>query len=65
MIKPKRIFIDTSAWIELILKGEMYHRQVTDYFLAADKSGAKFYTGDYEVYEAWTRLITNHSFSSS
>lgn len=65
MIRSKRIFIDTSAWIEIILKGEIYHRQVADYFLAANKKGAKFFTCDYVLDEAWTRLITNHSFLSA
>lgn len=60
-----RIFIDTSAWIEIILKNEIYHKQMAGYFLTANKKGAKFFTCDYVLDEAWTRLITNHSFLSA
>lgn len=61
----KRIFVDASAWIEIILKGEKFTKQVTDYFFYQLKAGSKFFTNDYVLDEAWTRLITQQSFSSA
>lgn len=65
MTNPKRIFIDTSAWIELILRGERYHKEVSTYFLDSLKEGAKFITSDYVLDESWTRLITIQSLTSA
>lgn len=65
MTDHKRIFIDTSGWIELMLRGERYHKEVSTYFLAAQKIGAKFITSDYVLDEAWTRLITAQSMTTA
>lgn len=59
---PKRIFIDTSGWVELILKGERFHREVADYFTAEVEQGSKLFTSDYVLDEAFTRLATNQNF---
>lgn len=61
----KRIFVDTSAWIEIILKGEKYSQEVTAYFVSQLEAGSKFFTNDYVLDEAWTRLITQQSFFSA
>ncbi|MEK7188614.1 MAG: PIN domain-containing protein [Patescibacteria group bacterium] len=58
MIDPKRIFIDTSAWVELMLKGEKYHQEVSSYFTNEDRKGSIFFTNDYVLDETWTRLLT-------
>lgn len=60
-----RVFIDTSGWIELILKGEVYHQPVLKYFHQELKAGSKLFTNDYVLVESWTRLITNQSFRSA
>lgn len=65
MINAKRIFVDTSGWIELVLRGELRHKQVVDYFEKEVRAGSKFFTNDYVLDEAWTRLITKQSFSSA
>lgn len=65
MTDSKRIFVDTSGWIELILRGERYHKEVSTYFLASLKIGAKFITSDYVLDESWTRLITTQSVTSA
>lgn len=65
MTDSKRIFVDTSGWIELILRGERYHKEVSTYFLASLKEGAKFITSDYVLDESWTRLITTQSVTSA
>lgn len=65
MTKSKRIFIDTSGWIELILSGEIHHRAVAAYFVRESRAGSKFFTNDYVMDEAWTRLITNQSLTSA
>lgn len=64
MIEPKRIFIDTSGWIELNLKGEIHHQTTADYFLKEQKRGSKFFTCDYVLDETFTRLLTAQSFSA-
>lgn len=65
MTKQKRIFIDTSGWIELILSGEIHHRAAAAYFVQESRAGSKFFTNDYVMDEAWTRLITNQSLTSA
>jgi len=62
---PKKIFIDTSAWIEMILKDEKYHDAISQYFISEQEKGSKFFTSDYVLDEAWTRLMTNQSFTSA
>lgn len=61
MINPKRIFIDTSAWIEYALKGEKYYTIINDYIFSETKNGSKFVTSDYVLDEAFTRLSTVQS----
>lgn len=59
MIDPKRIFVDTSAWIEHLLKKEPHHKDIYDYFIQEASSGSKFFTSDYILDETYTRLLTN------
>lgn len=61
MMGPSKIFVDTSAWIEILLKDEKYHKSVSNYFVDQLKSGAKFLTCDYVLDETWTRLLTNRN----
>lgn len=63
--KSKRVFVDTSGWIELLLKRELHHQQVADFFIKELEAGSKFFTNDYVLDEAWTRLVTHQSFSSA
>lgn len=65
MTNPKRIFIDTSAWIEYILTGERYHKKVNDYIFSETKEGSKFFTSDYVLDEAFTRFSTGQSFQTA
>jgi len=62
---PKRVFIDTSAWIDFTLKGEKYHREISEYLISEVKKGSKFFTSDYVLDETFTRLITGQSFASA
>src|SRR3989304_9246838 len=62
---PKRVFIDTSAWIDFTLKGEKYHREISEYLISEVKKGSKFFTSDYVLDETFTRLITGQSFKSA
>ncbi len=62
MTNPKRIFIDTSAWIEYVLTGENYHEAINDYIFSETKEGSKFFTSDYVLDEAFTRFSTSQSF---
>lgn len=65
MDKPKRIFVDSSAWIDFTLKKEKYHKEVFDYLITEVKKGARFFTSDYVLDETFTRLITGQSFRSA
>lgn len=65
MDEPKRIFIDTSAWIDFALRKEKYHRQVSDYITSEAKIGSKFFTSDYVLDETFTRLLTGQSLKSA
>ena len=65
MTNPKKIFIDTSAWIDLILTGERYHQQISSYLISEVKRGSKFFTSDYVLDETYTRFITGQSFKSA
>lgn len=62
MTKSTRIFVDTSAWIALLLKNETHHKPVTQYFSQESAKNSKFFTSDYVLDEAWTRLITHTNF---
>lgn len=61
MTDPKRIFVDTSAWIEHLLQKEIHHRRIYDYFIKEARLGSKFFTSDYVLDETYTRLLTNQS----
>ena len=61
-ISPKRIFVDTSGWVEFALKKELHHKEVFDYMAAETKKGSKFFTSDYVLDETYTRLATNQGF---
>lgn len=56
-----KIFIDTSVWLEYVLVGEKFHKEVTEYLISKVKKGAKFYTSDYVLDESFTRLLTSQS----
>lgn len=61
MTDPKRIFVDTSAWIEHLLEKEIHHGEVYDYLTKEVRFGSKFFTSDYILDETFTRLITSQS----
>lgn len=61
MIEPKKIFVDTSAWLEYILEDEVHHKRVLSYFIREIKAGSKIFTSDYVLDEAYTRLLTGQS----
>lgn len=65
MTNLKRIFIDSSAWIEFILTKEKNHRQIVDYLISEVKKGSKFFTSDYVLDETFTRLITDQSYHTT
>ncbi len=65
MTIPKRIFIDSSAWIEFILTKERYHKKVVDYVISEVKKRSKFFTSDYVLDETFTRLITDQSYHTA
>jgi len=65
MDEPKRIFIDTSAWIDFTLANETFHKPIFDYLIAEVKKGSKFFTSDYVLDETFTRLLTGQSFKSA
>ena len=61
MTDPKRIFVDTSAWIEHLLEKEIHHKKISDYLIKEVRAGSKFFTSDYVLDETFTRLVTNQS----
>lgn len=61
MLSPKRIFVDSSGWIELLLQNEIRHELVAKYFLKELEVGSKFFTNDYVLDETWTRLVTQNN----
>jgi uncharacterized protein len=65
MKNSKRIFIDTSGWIELILSGEIHHKEVSSYFTNEVKKDSKFFTSDYVLDESFTRLLINQNFHTA
>lgn len=56
-LKHKRIFIDSSAWIAFILKGEPNHQGVFDYLTREIRLKSKLFTSDYVLDETFTRLL--------
>ncbi|OGM30963.1 hypothetical protein A2630_04720 [Candidatus Woesebacteria bacterium RIFCSPHIGHO2_01_FULL_44_10] len=62
MANSKRIFIDTSAWIEYLISKERYHALVADCLDREAEAGSKFFTSDYVIDETLTRLITSDQF---
>ncbi len=65
MTDSKRIFIDSSAWIEFILTREKHHKKVVDYVISEVKKRSKFFTSDYVLDETFTRLITDQSYHTA
>lgn len=65
MTDSKKIFVDTSAWIEFTLKKERYHKEVSAYFSKEIKFQSCFFTSDYVLDETFTRLITRQGFNSA
>lgn len=55
--KHKRVFIDTSAWIALMLQGEPDHKTISQYVTQELKLKSKFFTNDYVLDETFTRLL--------
>ena len=58
MIERTKIFVDTSGWIENLLKKEIHHKLVVNYIEKEVKRGSKFFTSDYVLDEVFTRLLT-------
>ena len=56
-LEHKRIFIDSSAWIAYILKGEPNHQEVFDYLTGEVRLKSKLFTSDYVLDETFTRLL--------
>lgn len=54
----KRVFVDASGWIEMMLEGELYYEAVSSYFTSERKRGTRLFTSDYVLDEAYTRLLT-------
>lgn len=52
-----KIFIDTSAFVALILKDESYHQEVVDQYRAYKKNRAQLITSDYILDELYTRCV--------
>ena len=52
-----KIFIDTSAFMALILKDESYHQKVADQYEAYKKRRAQLITSDYILDELYTRCV--------
>jgi len=65
MDRPKRIFIDSSAWIDFVLNKEKYHKIIFDYLINEVKRGSKFFTSDYVLDETFTRLLTGQGIKSA
>jgi uncharacterized protein len=57
----KKVFVDTSGWIEMMLKGELHYEAVSSYFISERKHGTRMFTSDYVLDEAYTRLLTNQN----
>lgn len=49
----------------MLLTGERYHKETSAYFLKHSKTGSTFFTNDYVLDEAWTRLITQQSVTAA
>lgn len=58
MTSSKQVFVDSSGWIELFLKGERYHHQVEKYVKSEKRNKTRFFTCDYVLDETWTRMMT-------
>lgn len=58
---PKKIFVDTSAWINFLLEGEPGHREAGAYMEKEIKKGAKLLTSNLVLVETATRLLYDHS----
>lgn len=52
-----KVFIDTSAFMALILKDESFHEKVVNQYKAYKKSRAQLMTSDYILDELYTRCV--------
>ena len=52
-----KVFIDTSAFIALILKGESFHEKLVNQYKVYKKSRAQLITSDYILDELYTRCV--------
>lgn len=53
-----KIFIDTSAFVAIIIKDESLHRQVIEQYNAYKEKRARFLTSDYVLDEVYTRCMS-------
>ena len=52
-----KVFIDTSAFMALILKDESFHKKVVNKYKVYKKSRAQLITSDYVLDELYTRCV--------
>lgn len=52
-----KVFIDTSAFMALILKDESFHQKVVNQYKAYKKSRVQLITSDYILDELYTRCV--------
>lgn len=52
-----KVFIDTSAFMALILKDESFHKKVVNQYKVYKRSRAQFITSDYILDELYTRCV--------
>lgn len=52
-----KVFVDTGALIALEVRKDFLHSQAKQYFALLKKKRAQFFTNDYVLVEAYTRLI--------
>ncbi|OGM23727.1 hypothetical protein A3D00_00805 [Candidatus Woesebacteria bacterium RIFCSPHIGHO2_02_FULL_38_9] len=65
MTDHKKIFIDTSAWVELWFINEIHTKEIQELIKSETKLGSIFLTSDYVLDETFTRLITAKSFQNA
>ena len=63
-LRHKRIFIDSSAWIAYMLKGEPNHQAVFDYLTGEIRLKSKLFTSDYVLDETFTRLLNTQGITT-
>lgn len=57
----RKVFVDTSAWIAIVLEGDLHHSEAESYFRGLVKGGAKVMTSNYVIDETLTRLLYDQS----